>query len=65
MNTNFLVNRNNKHNIMQLLLTRAPDLSCGGSMSLKTWTVSVLLDDTKYMSSELNDKLLIWMNLHT
>ena len=34
-------------------------------MSLKTWTVSVLLDDTKYMSSELNDKLLIWMNLHT
>ena len=38
--------------------------SDGGSTSLKMWTVSVLLEEIRYVSSVLNDRQLIWMNLY-
>ena len=43
----------------QTILALGPHFSCGGSMSLKTWTVSVLLELTRYMSSVLKDRQLI------
>ena len=51
--------------IMEIRMLEWSHFSWAGSMSLKTWTVSVLLELTRYMSSVLKDRQLIWMNLRS